>query len=69
MEQTNRKNGQKNRRSLILTFLNHEYDVTGGRASARHLNVTFWLSALVTTRLGSSLAKCTETVGGSEIQK
>jgi len=53
------------RRNVILTFLNHEYEVTGGLASARHLNVTFCPSALVTTRLGSSLAKCTDTLGGS----
>lgn len=48
-----------------LTFLNQAYELTGGRASARHLNVTFCPSALVTKRLGSSFAKCTDTVGGS----
>lgn len=48
-----------------LTFLNHPNVVTGGRASARHFKVTFSPSALVMLRLGSSLAKWTETFGGS----
>lgn len=50
----------------ILTFLYQEKDVTGGRASARHLSVTFSPSARVMTRLGSSLARCTDTTGSSE---
>lgn len=49
----------------ILTFLNQPKEETGGRASARHFNVTFSPSERVTTRLGSSLARWTETVGGS----
>lgn len=50
---------------MSLTFLNHEYDVTGGLASALHFNVTFSCSDLVTVRLGSSFDSCTDTVGGS----
>jgi len=50
----------------VLTFLYHPNDVTGGRASARHFKVTFCPSALVIFRLGSSFARWTETVGGSE---
>lgn len=51
---------------FLLTFLNHEYSETGGLASARHLSVTFSRSARVTIRLGSSLARCTDTVGASK---
>lgn len=51
-----------------LTFLNHPNDSAGGLASARHFNVTFSRSARIITRLGigSSLAKCTDTMGASE---
>lgn len=51
----------------ILTFLNHPNDSDGGFALARHFNVTFSRSARIITRFGtgSSLAKCTDTMGAS----
>lgn len=51
----------------ILTFLYHPYESAVGFASARHFNVTLSRSARMITRFGtgSSLAKCTETLGAS----
>lgn len=50
-----------------LTFLNHPNDSDAGLASARHFNVTFSRSARIIIRAGtgSSLAKCTDTIGAS----
>lgn len=54
----------------IFTFLYHPklFESTGGFASARHFNVTFSFSGRIIKRLGigSSLAKCIDTLGASK---
>lgn len=54
----------------IVTFLYHPKLLasTGGLAFARHFSVTFSCSERIIRRLGigSSLAKCTDTLGASE---
>lgn len=56
---------------IKITFLNHRNNSAGGFASARHFNVTLSLSGRIIKRLGigSSFAKCTETLGASENSK
>lgn len=63
---TRRKN-----KAELLTFLNHLNESAGGLASERHFIVTFSRSARTIRRLGmgSSLAKCTDTRGASDVSK